>query len=431
MSSATQLPSIEKAAIPALIMSQVSEHIIPSIILHPGREKSLLRRHPWIYSSAISEVRGSPLSGQTVDVYSANKDFIGRGAYSPASQIRARVWTWDEQEQIDEDFFRRRLERSIHSREGMPGPLRSNAVRLVYAESDGLPGLVLDRYDQLLVMQCLTAGVEYWRETLAELALELTGASGVYERSDVDIRKLEGLISRTGILRGEEPSETIQIREEAPQYGIQARFWVDPRRGHKTGFYLDQRDNRLVTGLLAKELEVLDCFSYTGGFTVYALLNKARSIVAVESSGEAIALAHKNIELNQLPTDNYEAIEGDVFHVLRSLRDSRRTFDMVILDPPRFAPTVSQIDRAARGYKDINRLSFKLIRPGGWLVTFSCSGGVSEELFQKIVASAALDAGVRAQVVQRLYQSADHPVALNFPEGQYLKGLVIRVDGYR
>jgi 23S rRNA (cytosine1962-C5)-methyltransferase len=394
---------------------------MPVIHLKPGREKSLLRRHPWIFSGAVAEVSGRPQAGETVEIRSSGDEFLAWAAYSPLSQIRARVWTWEHGASVDQDFFRFRLERAIVARQSLVPESGDNDWRLVHAESDGLPGLIVDRYGDTLVLQVLSSGPERWRDTLVDLLVDLTGVSNVYERSDVDVRQLEGLPPRSGLLRGGEPPERLEISEN------ELRFWVDVRQGHKTGFYLDQRSNRGRLGALAGGSEVLDCFSYTGGFTVNALAGGALSVLAVDTSAQAHELARENVILNGLPAERVDWQQGDVFQVLRGLRDRARSFDLVILDPPKFAQTASQAQRAARGYKDINLLAFKLLRPGGILVTFSCSGGVSEELFQKIVAGAALDAGVEAQIVERLHQGVDHPVALNFPEGAYLKGLVLRV----
>jgi 23S rRNA (cytosine1962-C5)-methyltransferase len=405
---------------------------MPSLILNPGREKSLLRRHPWVFSGAVSRVAGEPASGETVDLRAADGQFLGWAAYSPISQIRARLWTFDPSEQVDEDFFRRRLQRAIAARTPAlllgerPGVLppdmgvRSNSLRLVYAESDGLPGLIVDRYADTLVLQSLTAGSEYWKDTLADLLVELTGLKDLYERSDADVRTLEGLPLKVGPLRGNVPACPFPILEN------DLKFNVNPATGHKTGFYLDQRLNRLRVRTLAAGRDVLDCFCYTGGFTVNALAGLAKSVLSVDSSAEALGLCRENLQLNDLPLDRHQTMEGDVFQLLRRFRDEGRSFDMIILDPPKFAPTAAQAEKAARGYKDINLLAFKLLRPGGLLITFSCSGGVDAALFQKIVASAALDAGVEAQILEHLSQAPDHPVALNFPEGAYLKGLVCR-----
>jgi 23S rRNA (cytosine1962-C5)-methyltransferase len=396
------------------------------IILRVGREKSVRLGHPWIFSGSIDRVDGTAGSGDTVEVLSSGGEFLARAAYSPLSQIRARVWTRDEAENIDREFLARRLERAIQLREVFVGPVRGNsdqAVRLVHAESDGLPGFIVDRYVDVLVMQALSAGAERWKRTLAELLVEQTGVKNVYERSDVDVRRLEGLEERVGPLCGVEPGALI-IEE-----GNGLRFRVDVKTGQKTGFYIDQRNNRKRLGELAQGRDLLNCFCYTGGFTLYGLAGGARSALSIDSSAEALELARQNLELNALPTERAEWLEADVFMALRKLRDQARSFDLIVLDPPKFAPTAAQAERAARGYKDINLLAFKLLRPGGLLFTFSCSGGISADLFQKIVAGAALDAGVEANMVEHLGPGPDHPVALNFPEGAYLKGLVCWVRG--
>jgi 23S rRNA (cytosine1962-C5)-methyltransferase len=390
---------------------------MPALILKPGREKSLFRRHPWIFSGAIQRVDEGLESGSTVDVLSSAGEFLARGSYSPHSQIRARVWTFDD-EPVGQDLFRKRIRLALALRRTWDLAADTNAIRLIYAESDGLPGLIVDRYSDTLVMQCLTAGVEAWREALADILLEETGLSDIYERSDADVRELEGLPPRLGPMRGVLASFLFPVFE----HGLQ--FNVNLASGQKTGFYLDQRTNRQQVRGLAHGREVLDCFCYTGGFSVNALAGEAKSILAVDVSSDALRMAADNVQLNGLPAAKIQFLEADVFHALRKFRDERRTFDMIILDPPKFAPTISQVEKASRGYKDINLLAFKLLRPGGILVTFSCSGGVDADLFQKIVASAALDAGAEAQIIQHLSQAPDHPVALHFPEGTYLKGLV-------
>jgi len=392
----------------------------PALILKSGREKSLFRRHPWVFSGAIGKVHDAPGAGETVAVRAADGTFLAWAAYSPKSQIRARVWSWDENDTIDEAFLFDRLRRSIAARQpffGKAEPL--SAVRLVYGESDSLPGLIIDRYADTLVMQCLSAGIEPWREKLAGLALKLTGAVRVYERSEADVRQLEGMGPRCGPLSGTAPPERIVIEEGG------LRFGVDVRQGHKTGFYLDQRSNRRRIWDLADGREVLDCFTYSGGFALSALGGGASSVTAVDASAGALTLAGENLALNPLPAGRIELVEGDVFQMLRRFRNSGRSFDMIILDPPKFAQTASQAERAARGYKDINLLACKLLRPGGLLATFSCSGGVSADLFQKIIAGAALDARIAAQIAGYFQQDADHPVALNFPQGAYLKGLLV------
>jgi len=298
----------------------------------------------------------------------------------------------------------------------------TNAIRLVHAESDGLPGLVVDQYGETCVLQILSAGMERWKETVFRCLREITEPAQIYERSEVEVRVLEGLAKRKGLLWGENIEDNLNIHENGLKYQ------VDVAGGHKTGFYIDQRDNRAVVRTLAKGREVLDCFCYTGGFSVAALAGGANSVVGVDTSSDALTIARSNVELNGLPAKRMETIQGDVFRILRDMRDRAQQFDMVILDPPKFAPTAAQVQKAARGYKDINLLALKLLRPGGILVTFSCSGGVDAMLFRRILAGAALDAGVEAQIMGHLEQSPDHPVSLTFPESAYLKGLVLRVS---
>ena len=388
-----------------------------NVILKPGREKSLLRRHPWIFSGAIQQADANIASGATVDLLSSDKQFLARASYSPHSQIRARVWTFEE-EVVDGEFFRKRIQATLKTRRRLNVERQSNAYRLIYAESDYIPGLIVDRYGDILVLQALTAGSEYWKETFADLLLEETGLSTLYERSDADVRELEGLQPKVGILHGAIPDPQVTIHEH------NLKFRVNLQSGHKTGSYLDQRANRLRVRELAKDKDVLDCFCYTGGFTVNALAGGAKSVLSVDSSGEALELCKQNVALNDLPVTHHSSLEGDVFQVLRKFRDENRSFDMIILDPPKFAPTTAHADKATRAYKDINLLAFKLLRANGILVTFSCSGGVDSALFQKIVAGAALDAGVEAQIAEHLSQGPDHPVSLHFPEGAYLKGLI-------
>lgn len=391
---------------------------MPTLIVNPGRERSLERRHPWVFASAIKNIEGDPQPGDTVDVRTTGGQFLGRASYSPQSQIRARVWTWDEAESVDAAFLRRRLERALAARKVLT--IESNAIRLVHAESDGLPGVVVDQYGNVIVLQCLNWGAERWREELADALMELCKPAAIFERSDADVRQLEGLAERVGVLRGQMPTEPVLIYE----HGLQ--FAVNLSGGHKTGFYLDQSNNRALAGQVAAGREVLDCFSYTGAFAAHVLRGGAKSVTLVDDSADALAMAAENLSRNGLPAEQ-EFIDGDAFQVLRLFRDQGRKFDMVVLDPPKFAPTKATAERAARGYKDINLLALKLLRPGGLLFTFSCSGGVDADLFQKIVAGAALDAGVDARILARMAQGPDHPVALNFPEGEYLKGLVAEV----
>ncbi len=401
----------------------------PAIFLKPGREKSLLRRHPWVFSGAIDSIAGQPVGGDTLPVLDSSGNFLAWAAYNPASQITARIWSWDAQEKIDAPFFRRRITAALAARHDLGllafpvvGAPPNSGVRLVHGESDGLPGLIVDRYSKVLVMQLGSAGPERWRETLADILQELLAPVCIYERSDSDGRELEGLPKRTGIVRGSLP-ETVEVLENG------LRFAVDVASGQKTGYYLDQRDNRCFTGSLASGRDVLNCFCYTGGFSLHALRGGAKSVLSIDSSQEALELAQRNVALNGLESGHAEWQCADVFAALRKLRDQNRKFDLIVLDPPKFAPTAAFAEKASRAYKDINLLGFKLLRPGGLLFTYSCSGGISDDLFQKIIAGAALDAGVDAQIVKKLHAAADHPVLLSFPEGAYLKGLVLRVAG--
>ncbi|MBI4193690.1 MAG: class I SAM-dependent methyltransferase [Betaproteobacteria bacterium] len=388
------------------------------LILRPGRERSLKRRHPWIFSGAVGRVDGEPGRGDTVEVRSSGGEFLAVAAYSPSSQIRARVWDWKERA-IDAGFFRERILRASKLRSALLESGMTDAVRLVHGESDGLPGVTADRYRDIVVLQLTSAGAERWRAEITDALLQASGAATVWDRSDTEVRALEGMEPRTGLLHGAPLPETLILHEH------DLSFRVEIERGHKTGFYLDQRDNRLRLRAMASGCEVLDCFCYSGGFALNALAGGARAVTAVDSSGAALELARANAESNRLPAAEW--VEGDVFQVLRRFRDQGRVFDRVVLDPPKFAPTGAQAERAARAYKDINLLAFKLLRPGGALMTFSCSGGISADLFQKIVAGAALDAGVDARIADWLHAAADHPVTLNFPEGEYLKGLLCRV----
>ncbi len=392
----------------------------PCLILKAGREKSLQRRHPWIFSGAVEYIDGTPVSGDTLPVRDAAGSFLAWAAYNADSQITARVWSWQEKDVIDEAFFRYRIADAIKARRTLSLDRESNGLRLIHGESDGLPGLIVDKYGDVLVMQLGSAGPEHWRDTLADILQELCSPVCIYERSDSDGRELEGLPKRCGVLRG-----TLPEKVEVTEHGI--RFAVDVAAGQKTGFYLDQRDNRALTGTLAAGLDVLNCFCYTGGFSLYALRSGAKSVLSIDSSQEALQLAQRNVVLNGFDASRAEWQCADVFEALRKLRDQNRKFDLIVLDPPKFAPTAAFAEKASRAYKDINLLGFKLLRPGGLLFTYSCSGGISDDLFQKIIAGAALDAGVDAQIVRKLHAAADHPVLLSFPEGAYLKGLVLRV----
>ena len=388
------------------------------LVLKTGREKSLLRRHPWIFSGAVGKIQGAPQSGETLDILSAHGEWLGRAAYSPTSQIVARVWSFERDEEIDSAFFHLRLQQALLARQSLTA---TTAYRVVNAESDRLPGVIVDCYGEFLVCQFLTAGAEFWKTAIVQELAALMPHAGIYERSDADVREKEGLTSSVGVLAGATPPELVEIEE----HGL--RFLVDIQRGHKTGFYLDQRENRALLSQFASGAEVLNCFAYTGSFGVYALKHGAKRVTNIESSAEAMELARRNIELNGLNPEQVEPVVGDVFKVLRTYRNAERQFDVVILDPPKFAESKGQLERACRGYKDINWLAMRALRPGGLLLTFSCSGLMTPDLFQKIVADAALDAHRHAQMIHAMTQAEDHPVALAFPEGAYLKGLACRV----
>jgi 23S rRNA (cytosine1962-C5)-methyltransferase len=391
------------------------------ITLNPGREGSVLRRHPWIFSGAVKSVEGDPADGQTVEVFTNDRKWLARGSYSSKSQIRVRLLSYGLDEHIDRDFFRNRISRAIDSRRDLSESNTTNAFRIIFAESDGLPGVIVDRYGDFLICQFLSAGAEYWRDTIADCLQELWPCKGIFERSDSDSRQKEGYPDRIGSLAGEIPPPLIEIREGPCHY------LVDVHKGHKTGFYLDQRLNRALMLKYAENKEVLNAFSYTGGFGIAAGLAKAARVTHADTSLEALDMARQNLLLNNIAVDDTEFIQADVFSLMRTYRDARRQFDLIILDPPKFVASASQLAGGTRGYKDINLLAFKLLRPGGMLITFSCSGYVKPDLFQKIVADAALDAGREAHIAEYLAQSPDHPVALNFPEALYLKGLVCKI----
>jgi 23S rRNA (cytosine1962-C5)-methyltransferase len=393
---------------------------VNKVVLKKGREKSLLRKHPWVFSGAVERVEGQPEPGETVMLTASSGEFLARAAYSPSSQIRARVWTFDEREQVDVNFFRRRLGEAAESRR-LLGLLEPDiACRIVFAESDRLPGLIVDRYADFVVCQFLSAGADRWRDTIMDLIVEELEPAGVYERSEASARRKEGLPSRRGPLRGADPPAEIEIRSAG------ARVLVDVVGGQKTGAYLDQQVNRERVARHARGAAVLDAFAYTGGFALSALRNGAASALLVDSSIEALKIADRESQANGVG-DQCRFIVANVFEELRTLRETGEQFDLVVLDPPKFVHSADQVNVGSRGYKDINMLGCQLVRPGGVLATFSCSGHVDAALFQKIVAGAVLDGGRDAQILERLGQPADHPVALEFPEGDYLKGLILRV----
>jgi 23S rRNA (cytosine1962-C5)-methyltransferase len=410
------------------------------LILHPDKERSLFRRHPWIFATSVAHFVGRARPGDTVEVVSDNGKLLGKAAWSPVSQIRARMWSFDANETIDDAFFKRRVAVAVSRRIALPELHSQQGLRLIHAESDGLPGVIADRYGDTIVLALTSAGAEKWRDAIVGALKKATGCTRIYERSDSEVRKLEGLEPRKGWIpdkgedeaRGEMADATGSATSDTTKFAIEengVKLLVDIAGGHKTGFYLDQRDNRLLLRNLANGKRVLNCFCYTGGFSLQALAGGASEVISIDSSGPALDIARENLTHNpQLDAAKAEWRDADVFTELRKLRETREQFDIIVLDPPKFAPSASHADRAARAYKDINLLGFRLLAPGGLLMTYSCSGGIGLELFQKIVAGAALDSGRSARIIKRLQGSADHPVALEFPEGEYLKGLLVQVD---
>ena len=388
-----------------------------SIRLREGKERSLLRRHPWVFEGSIA--RGKADAGETVRVEAFDGSFLCWASFSPESLIRVRAWSFDEQERIDAAFFERRIAAALALRARKP--IDSDAVRLIHGEADGLPGLIVDRYGDTLSAQFLSAGTERWKQTIADLLLAQTGLTRIYERSDANVRTLEGMAPVTGWLRGEGGTELV-ISENSWKLSL------DVAEGHKTGYYLDQRDNRRKFAEVVKHYgcqSVLNCFSYTGGFSVAALAGGATEVISVDSSGPALARATAHVALNGFDPAHHTALDADVNHTLRDMLKQGRSFDAIVLDPPKFAPTAAHAERAARAYKDINRLGLMLLKPGGLLFTFSCSGGVGPELFHKIVAGAGIDAGADGLILDRVGATPDHPQTIYFPEGEYLKGLLI------
>lgn len=393
-----------------------------TIYLKKGRESSLLRRHPWIFSGAVERVDGDPVQGEIMRVKAASGQILGIAGYSPSSQIRARMLTFSADDTIDSEFFKRLLQASIERRRSLLNSENRTGCRLVYGESDGLPGLIVDRYGDFLVCQFLFAGLEAWREDIVNHLRALFPCKGIYERSDAAVRRREGLEPTQGVLWGEDPPELVEINEAGRIYALSIA------NGHKTGFYLDQYDNRHLLSKLCEGSEVLNCFAYTGGFGIAALQGGAKHVTNVDSSAPALDIAKANFERNGYGEEQYTNVTANVFELLREYIDQKREFDVIILDPPKFAETKAQFKRAARAYKDIALQASQLIRPGGLLMTYSCSGAIDLSLFQKITADGLLDAGRNGQIIHYLHQAEDHPVGLPFPESLYLKGLVCRVD---
>ena len=395
--------------------------MLPEITLKPGRDKAVRHQHPWIFSGAIARESQPPERGGIVTVLDSKKNFLAYGYYNSRSQIRIRLLDWSEDAIFDNSWWHEKLKSAISRRAHLLEGPRTNACRLVYGESDFLPGLIVDKYADFIVIQILTAGIERVKDTIVESLKNLLAPRGIYERSDTETRTLEGLKPRTGMLSGAEPPEYVTIREN------NRKFNVNILTGQKTGFYLDQRDNRQAIAAFAKGLDILDCFCYSGGFSVYALGGFAKSVTLLDSSAQSLTLARENIRINDFSETQVISIEGDVFKVLREFRGDSRKFDMVILDPPKFAPTKADLKKALAGYKDINMLAMQALKPDGILATFSCSGAVDSQTLQTVLFWAATDIGRQVQVLRSLSQGADHPRLVTFPESEYLKGFICRV----
>jgi 23S rRNA (cytosine1962-C5)-methyltransferase len=398
-----------------------------TIVLRAGKERSLQRRHPWVFEGAI--VRGHAIAeaGETVRVEAADGQFLCWGAFSPLSMIRVRAWSFDAAQRIDAAFFEQRIAQALAMRARLP--IASDALRLIHGEADGLPGLIVDRYADMLVGQFLSTGVERWKTVIVDSLLAATGLTRFYERSDAQVRDLEGLAQRTGWLRGDQDgSSGTSTSTELTIAEHQWRLSLDVAEGHKTGYYLDQRDNRKKFADAVAHYgckSVLNCYSYTGGFSVAALAGGATDVISVDSSGPALARANAHVLMNGFNPAHHQVMDADVNATLRTFLKDGRQFDAIVLDPPKFAPTAAHAERASRAYKDINRLALLLLAPGGLLFTFSCSGGIGPELFHKIVAGAGLDAQVDGFIIDRVGATPDHPQTICFPEGEYLKGLLI------
>ena len=395
---------------------------MPIVKLKKGRDKSFNRKHPWIFSGAVDSVKDVNQNGETVKIISGDGKILGYGSYSSHSQISVRVLSFNPDETIDKDFFKRRIENAAQFRNQIVEDSLTNAYRIVNAEGDLLPGLIVDKYDDFIVCQFLSAGAEFWKKDIVEILVELFNPTGIFERSDSTSREKEGLTQSTGVLYGKQPEDLIEVVENGN------KFLVDLIHGHKTGFYLDQRENRKLLESFSAGKDILNCFSYTGGFSVYALKAGANKVINVDSSSEALVLSEKNFSLNKINSLKYENVNDDVFKYLRKLRDANQQFDVIVLDPPKFAESASQIEKASRGYKDINLLALKLLKKNGTLFTFSCSGHIVPELFNKIIADAAADSGREVHIIKYLTQSPDHTMLTSFPEGLYLKGLVCKVN---
>ena len=390
------------------------------IVLKKGKEKAALQRHPWVFSGALEKVKGKPEDGDVVKLFAFDNEFLAYGYYNSNSRVAVRLLEWDEQQTIDKEWYQNRLHQAIASRQFILSD-KTNTCRLVFSEADFLPGLIVDKYADFLSLQILSSGIEKVKNNIVEILKAELQPKGIFDKSDATARGHEGLAVENGLLWGENPPEFLEVKENGIAYNINIA------EGQKSGFYCDQRDNRSILASYTKDKKVLDCFSYSGGFSLNSFANGARSITSVDSSALALETLKQNVGLNKFDSDKITAIQSDVNKQLRAFKETGELFDIVVLDPPKYAPSRSALDRAARAYKDLNRLGMLLLEKGGLLATFSCSGAVDIETFKQIIAWAALDAGKEVQIIKQFCQPEDHPVRISFPEGEYLKGLLLRV----
>lgn len=390
------------------------------IILKKGKEKAAILRHPWIFSGALDKIKSKPANGEIVAVWSASQEFLAYGYFNDQSRVALRLLEWDQEVTIDEAWYTQKLEKAIASRAHLLNE-NTNTCRLVFSEADFLPGLIVDKYADYLAVQILSAGIESVKETIINILRSILNPKGIFDKSDAGARKHENLEPEQGLLWGEEPPEFIEVKENGVTYHINIAD------GQKSGFYCDQRDNREILAAYTQGKNVLDCFCYSGGFTLNSLRAGAAHVTSVDSSALAIETLKHNLSLNGFSDALQTSFQSDVNKQLRVFKEENRKFDVIVLDPPKYAPSRSALDRAARAYKDLNRLGMLLLEPGGVLATYSCSGAVDMETFKQIIAWAALDAGREVQIIKQFHQPEDHPIRMSFPEGEYLKGLLLRV----
>lgn len=393
------------------------------VILKKGKEKAVLQRHPWVFSGAIERVKGKPVNGDIVRLADAQGGFMAYGFYNDQSRVALRLLEWKEDVAVDESWFRNRVATAIAGRNEVLSDPKTNTCRLIFSEADYLPGLIVDKYADYLSVQVLTSGMEKMMPVIIDELQQLLKPAGIFDKSDASSRAHEGMeASAGGVLAGQHPPELVEVLENGIKYGINIA------EGQKSGFYCDQRDNRHILAYFVKGKKVLDCFCYTGGFTLNSLKQGAVSVTSVDSSALAMETLKKHIELNNLDAAQFTPMQGDVNKQLRKLREEGETFDVVVLDPPKYAPSRSALAKASRAYKDLNRLAMLILNKGGLLATFSCSGAMDIDTFKQVLAWAALDAGKEVQFIQQFCQPEDHPIRASFPEGEYLKGLLCRVN---